>query len=235
MTIHLIAEGGMVTPLSPNQANPPIYTVTPALYSYYTSAPYPNAAAQTAITQACPTFTAGSCYVTYVPEGRTRFYRDWLAGFRFRFYYPADTNTANADSRKYLFPSTATIAVGENEYVTAGHLHGLVLHAGGRVLVPAPYSSKLAGFLYVYGSVDMNINGKNQNSPQFLLQTAATTVTAASTGVATIAVPDQNRDRYRFGVALDLGKLISLVVNPNSGSGSAESGNNATPASTAGK
>jgi len=216
-TLHVIAEGGALTPLSPSQASPTIYTVTQSLYSYYTSTNPPSAAASSAITAACgATFsTTTPCYVAYLPEGRTRFYRDWDAGFRFRFY-DEGSDASGKGTGAYMFPSSATISVGQNEYVTGGEMRGLVLHAGGTLLVPAPQSSSLAGFLYVYGAVDLNLNGKNQNSQQFLLQTAPSTVTASSSSVAVVPVASQTRDRYRFGIAIDLGKLVSLLSKTSS-------------------
>jgi hypothetical protein len=216
MSLHLVTESGVITPLSPSQANPTIYTMTQQLYSYYTGANPPSPAADTAVTAACgATFsTTTPCYIAYLPQGRTRFYRSWDGGLRLRFY---DQGSPDSNGNPtYLFPSAISITAGQNEYVTGGEMRGFVLHAGGTLLVPAPAASSLAGFLYVYGAIDLNLNGKNQNSQEFLLQQAGSSanVTTASSSVAVVSVASQIRDRYRFGVALDVAKLITILTKP---------------------
>jgi hypothetical protein len=207
-TLHLIAEGGVLTPLSPSQVDPTVYQVSQALYNYYVTDGGSNAAL---IQGVCgSTFaTATPCYVAYVPEGRTRFYRSWAAGFRYRSYEQASDASGNLN--QYMFPSSATITIGQNEYVSGGEMRGLVLHAGGTLTVPTTMAPSLSGVLFVYGAIDLNLNGKNQNSEQFLLQTATSTVIATNSTVAAIPVGAQNRDRYRFGLALDVTRLVALL------------------------
>ena len=102
-SLHFIAEGGIITPLSPNQSNPTPYQVNQALYNYYNN---PNATgiaaiAYQAILTACgATFsTTTPCYVAYIPQDRSRFYRNWAAGLRYRDYWPQSSS-----SKSYFFP-----------------------------------------------------------------------------------------------------------------------------------
>jgi hypothetical protein len=210
-SIHLIAGGGIITPLSPSQANPTPYQVDQALYNYYNNASATGiaAVAYQAITTACgSTFSATTpCYVAYVPQDRSRFYRNWSTGLTYREY------TSNGNG--YFFPNYLTLSVGQNEYVTAGMMRGFVLHAGGTFLMPGVQASKLAGALWLYGAIDMDLTHTDQSTQQFLLQTAPSTVTATGASVAVIPVAAQNRDRYRFGVALDISKLVSMLTAKN--------------------
>lgn len=205
-----IANGGVITPLSPTQANPTVYVVNQALYNYYNSGAQNVPATSTAaINAACGTSFSSTtpCYIAYVPQDRSRFFRSWSGGFEYKRYLPGSTSDGS-----YLFPTTTSITFGQNEYVTGGAMHGFVLHASSLMAVPAPLASSLAGFLYVYGAIDMGVGGgKTISQPQFLLQTAGSTITPSSNNVANIVVGQPNRDRYRFGIALDLGKLYSLA------------------------
>ena len=104
-----------------------------------------------------------------------------------------------------------TLSVGQNEYVTAGVMRGFVLHAGGTFLVPGTTGTSLSGALWLYGAIDMNLTRADQSTQQFLLQSASSTVTATSASVAVVPVAAQNRDRYRFGIALDVSKLVTIL------------------------
>ena len=216
-TVHFIAEGGVITPLSPNQANPTVYVVSPALYAYYksnVSATGLLGTASTEVTNACNgttvagTSNGGNCYIAYLPQDRTRFYRQWDAGFRLRWYY----HSSDTDQH-FLFPDSVTATFGQNEYVTRGQLRNFVLHLAGAASLPPNLGGSLAGLLYAYGTLDLNVNGQNQNGQEFLLNAADASVTTSSPNVANVTVQTPYRDRYQFGVALDLAKLVSLMKN----------------------
>lgn len=200
---------GAITPLSSAPSSPTIYIVSQAIYNYYTSASSVSPAAQAAITTACGTSYSSTtpCYVAFLPQDRTRFFRDWSGGFKLKNYY------YDASSDAFGFPGITTITFGQNEYVTGGAMSGFVAHVGTVQPVIGPVAKSFAGYLYVFGSMDMVVarNLASRNAPQFSLSTAPSSVTAGQSDVAQIQVAQPNRDRYQFGVELDLVKLISVL------------------------
>jgi hypothetical protein len=203
-----VLDGGVITPLSVSQANPTIYVVNQAIYSYYTTPPVPNQTANTAITTACGTSFSSTtpCYLVYIPQDRTRFFRNYAGGLSFKKYY------YNSADDSYGFPGYATVTFGQNEYVSGGRLQGVIMHVASSWPLPSTLSPKWGGSIYVYGAIDTNLKGKNTSAQQFLLQTAGSTITTTSNGVAVIPVPQADRDRYRFGVGVDVVKLISILT-----------------------
>lgn len=222
-TTSAIVDGGFITPISASQTDvtPTVYVANKALFDYYTTAPVPSAAASKAITDACVVPASGSfptCYVAYIPQDRTRFFRNYAAGFTFKRYrYQGNdnlkTNYPGAD--KFDFPGTATIKIGQNEYVTKGQARGLVLHGDVFWPIPGILGGKWQGTLYVFGQIDTHLS-KNESSQQFILPTAGSAITRTSPNLAIIPVQQPDRDRYRFGVAIDLTTLIKAIgsVNP---------------------
>lgn len=217
----LIAGAGVITPLSNSQATPTVYIASPALQNYYqmqaTSDPssvnIQNAAAITAACSAPP--TSGTlppatpiCYIAQYPEVRSRFFRNYAAGLRFKRYY------FNSIDNKYIFPANFDITLGQNDYVTGGELHRLVLHFGGSTPLPPSTSYSFLNGIYVYAYMDMELSRSNIPASQFILNQAPSTVTASSTGVASILVGQPDRDRYRFGIAYDLTTLLSKLNSP---------------------
>jgi hypothetical protein len=208
------ANAGFISPLSTMQANPTIYVVSQAIYNYYTTAASTNAltaAANAAIVGACgSTFDSTKpCYLANLPQDRTRFFRDYALGFVYKKYYYNGGSTKDNDS--FLFPGIASVSIGQNEYVTRGQLRGFVLHADATWPLPSTLSGRFAGGVYVFGSVDTNVSDRNASTQQFLLPTAGSTITLTSSNVAQIPVAQANRDRYRFGITVDLVKLITAV------------------------
>jgi hypothetical protein len=203
-----VLNAGIITPLSQSQANSTIYIVSQQLYNYYTTASTSDPVAMTAIQTACgSSFDASTpCYVAYLPQDRTRFYRNYAAGLTYKKYYYNGGATKDDDS--FGFPGIATLTIGQNEYVTRGQLRGLVLHAGASWPLAGNLPvGKWAGAIYAYGAIDMNLSGKNQNTQEYLLQTAGSSVTLASDRLAAFSVKQQDRDRYRFGIGVDVLKL----------------------------
>ena len=205
-----VLNAGVITPLSQSQANPTIYIVSQQLYNSYTAASTSDTVAMTAIQAACgSSFDASTpCYVAYLPQDRTRFYRNYAGGVTYKKYYYNGGATKDDDS--FGFPGIATLTIGQNEYVTRGQLRGLVLHAGASWPLAGNLPvGKWAGAVYTYGAIDMNLNGKNQNTQEYLLQTAGSSVTLASNRLAAFSVKQQDRDRYRFGIGVDILKLFN--------------------------
>ena len=214
LTLSLIAGGGFITPLSENQASPTIYVTSTQAMNYWTGQlGTPQAGNAKAVVDACnyamtqkpPT----PCYLAYIPESRSRFYRNWQAGFRVKDYY------FNRWNDSYDFPGSLDVTVGQNEYVTGGVMSGFVVHLGGQTPI-----HELPG-VRIFGSVDL-VASKNQLSNTFALQTAPNTVMITDQSVAQLFVQQPNRDRYRFGFGLD---LVTLIKKLNSGAAAATPSN----------
>jgi hypothetical protein len=196
----LIASAGVITPLSASEAAPPVYDITSQVYQYLQKN-LSNLPGSSAVPTTCQPGTTGSsqCYVSFIPADRSHFYRNYSAGFRFKFY-PGDY-----DDNEYRFPGKADFTIGQNEYVTGGRMSRWVVHTG--AVMPVP---KLDGW-YIFGSTDTEFTKNGQESTQLLLVTAPPTagLTYSSPNVYGVTVPEPNRDRYSIGFAVDLGHLYS--------------------------
>lgn len=217
-TASVIIDGGFVTPVSASQTSttPVVYVANKAIYDYYTHSPVVSAIAAKAITDACPIPNSGAlptCYVSYIPQDRTRFFRNYAAGIAFKRYrYQGADNLGKpyAEEDKFEYPGTATITIGQDEYVTKGQARGLVLHGDVFWPIPSVLKGNWQGTLYVFGQVDAHLRG-NESSQQFLLETAGSAIQRTASTVAIIPVQQPDRDRYRFGVAIDLTTLIRVI------------------------
>jgi hypothetical protein len=192
----ILFSGGFISSLSASQANPAVYYATNQIVND------PNIPPTTPFASSC-SYTSGTppCYFAFIPTDRTRFYRHYEAGFRFRTYGEDFVNHV------LRFPGIMDLTVGQNEYVTGGQLHGVVVHFGGFLPIPIP---KVEG-IYAFGSIDAEINGPTGSGQQLLLEPVPSTanVTYLSPSVYSISVSQPNRDRYRFGVGIDLYHLIT--------------------------
>jgi hypothetical protein len=117
----------------------------------------------------------------------------------------------NDGNHKYDFPSLLDLTFGQNEYVTGGSMRGFVVHVGG--------STPIAHFpgVYLSGSADLVV-ARSQNGPNFLLQSAPSTVTINDASVAQLYVQQPNRDRYRVGIGLDIITVLSKLHNSSDSS-----------------
>jgi hypothetical protein len=199
LTGSLVADFGALTPLSASQANPPVYSLTNQILQQYAGQIQGNNVAGCAYTTTAPT-----CYVAFIPQDRTHFYRHYEAGFRVRLY-----EKAASGGNTYIFPGNLDMLIGQNEYVTKGKLSGFVLHFGGVIPVPkAPY-------IYGFGAMDTTLSGESlQNDAQQLILDPApssSNLTYLSPSVYTIAVGQPKRDRYRLGFGVDIIHLIQAV------------------------
>jgi hypothetical protein len=210
-TVAFLIDGGIISPLSVTQANPVVYGVTQEIYNYYTGTASTNALgsqAAASIISACGKVfdSTKSCYLAYIPQDRTRFFRNYSAGLVIKKYYYKGGNTKPEDD--WTFPGMVSATFGQNEYVTRGQLRGYVLHIEGSWPLPGTLGGKLAGGFYAFGAIDTNVSDQNSSTQQFILPTAGSTVNLTSPGVAIIPVAQPNRDRYRFGLAVDIVKLV---------------------------
>jgi hypothetical protein len=206
VSTSFLLSGGFNSPLSASQANAPVFYATSQIQNAFPS--YFPSNTPTSPCAFNTTKNTWPCYVAFIPEDRTRFYRNYEAGLRLKLY------GEDFEHNMLLFPGIIDLTVGQNEYVTGGRLDGAVLHLGGVVPIPIP---KVDG-IFAFGAMDSEVNGpltscgKMQgNCSQLLLSPVPSTanVTYLSPGVYDVTVPQPNRDRYRFGIGIDLYHLFT--------------------------
>jgi hypothetical protein len=195
-TVSAVVSGGALTPLSALQSNPPVYYATTQIQQMF---PQTNFAASCKYAQGA----TPPCYVAFVPQDRTRFYRHYEGGFRLKIY-PADYSDKTNNNLR--FPGIVDVTWGQNEYVTGGKFQGVVMHIGGSL--PIPY---LDG-AYAFGALDLGLSNA-VTGPQLLLLPAPSSagLTFQSPSVYTITAAQPNRDRYSFGLGLDMYHLIAKL------------------------
>ena len=206
-TFSLVAGGGAITPLSADQATQAIsvYNATSPVQDFYSGGAThlgQYAANADAFKTACFTTATPaapqSCYVAFVPEDRSRFYRNYMGGFRLKYYY-RDVPSAN---KQNYYPATFDATFGQNEFVTGGRLGGVVFHGSGFFRVP--------GYpVYLFGSMDLGLKGRGDTpGPPLQLAPSSVTYSATSANIVTVVVPPPNRDRYSLGIAVDLATIF---------------------------
>jgi hypothetical protein len=204
--LSFIVGGGAITPLSTQQIQQSnqTYLVSPDVQQFYTSGAYAKYLSQFQST--CPSSDtpagttpadAGSsaCYVAFYPQDRSRFLRNYSFGFRTKVPVP--------DDMQPTFPFTFDTTVGQNEYVTGGMMRGWVLHIASAT--PLPYATGL----FLFGGMDFGVTGHGDKpGPLLFPTTSATTPAPAAGNTIDIVVPQPNRDRYIFGVGVDIAGVI---------------------------
>jgi hypothetical protein len=97
--------------------------------------------------------------------------------------------------------------VGQNEYVTGGKLHQVVVHIGATLPVTS------VDGLYAFGAVDMGLSNTNGNGAQLILSPVPTSLNLTYTSPSVFVIPTQqpNRDRYNFGVGFDFYHLFQMI------------------------
>ena len=212
-TLSFIAGGGAITPLSVNQVQSAVYNITQPIYNCFNQVnfgppcnaanaggfPNPNGLPSNCNPSTNPN-PSNPCYVAFVPEGRSRFFRHYEGGFRLKLY--AHDYSEDSSNPQLRFPGIIDLTVGQNEYVTGGIFHGPVVHIGGSLPVP-----RLDGW-YAFGSGDFALQ-KNISEPQILFTQAGGNITLATANVFVVPTPQPNRDRYMLGVGIDLYHLIA--------------------------
>ena len=142
----------------------------------------------------------GKTNVAFVTPDRDRFFRQYYGGFRLKTFF---------DNKELEnFPATFDITFGQNEAIT-NSLTGVILRLDGST----PFSLPGADFLYLFGSVNMKLGKKfNESIPPFFLE-PATGVSLSDNDTAVISIDrspfqTRNRDIFRIGVGINLFKLF---------------------------
>ncbi len=220
ITLSALLSFGAITPFSASQANPAVYNLTSQIIQQYpqnpgsgfTYAPGCNPLPSTTSSSTSTSASSTSCYVSFLPTDRTHFYRNYAGGVRLKMY-GGDYNHG-----KYRFPAIGDLTFGQNEYVSGGQLRHFVLHFGGVLPVP-----QVDG-LYIFGSMDTELNKTGRDNPQLILtaatSTSTTPITYTSPSVTDIPVSQPNRDRYQIGFGVDLFHIIDILKKKSSSSSS---------------
>lgn len=185
-SLSFIAAGGAITPLSSDKG---------ALFFKVPTETEPqNAAFFKAFPEA-----AGKKNIAFVASERNRFFRHYYAGFRLKTFFD--------DKEIKYVPAMFDVTFGQNEAIT-NRLQGIVMRLDGST----PFPVSKAGFLYLFGSVNMRLGRSKETVPAFFLDPVTnTTLTSADTIVLPLdRAPFQTRDRdvFRFGVGVDVFKLF---------------------------
>jgi hypothetical protein len=144
-----------------------------------------------------------------VPKQRSRFFRRYYAGFRFKNYYFTDKEEGECDKPKPKecsalydqFPGIVDIGVGQDESVTGGHLSRWVFRLDGAFAIPYAH-----GF-YAYTTL---LTALKKNQSRLPLIAASTTKAITDPSVFITSVDPPNRDSYRVGLGYDLVQLLKL-------------------------
>ena len=154
--------------------------------------------------------------VAFVPPDRTRFFKQYYAGFRLKsYYYGLDdswtglckqqaTSDATSETKpKFceIFPGTVDVMVGQNAAVSGGNLHGLIL----RTEVFYPLWFNPAFHLFFTGLLHMDRHHEVASELPVVLDPATGTIDP--TKVQSVPLGTINRDFYRVGMGIDLVKL----------------------------
>lgn len=198
ITISVIGSGGAITPLSPSQANPPVYVVNNSVYSQYGPSGTDVTSNSSKLPASCDPGAATpiTCYVSFVPIDRNRFYRHYEGGLRLKMY------GRDFGDNKYRAPAVADLSVGGNEYVTGGQFKHPVLHFGGWVPIPK------VDAVYIFGSMDVAMARNDDHQPLILVPSTAGKP-YSDPSVHQIYTEQPDRDRYMFGFGIDLYHLIA--------------------------
>ena len=157
---------------------------------------------------------AGTQFIAVEERNKDRFYRDFYLGFRlktFNYGFSDCSLDASEDSAagtsgesehvcpqiKNQFPGTYEVAWGQDDSINGQTLTGGVVRIRG--FYPLPFYSAV----HLFGGVNLSLKHKTfVNGAEFVL--APGNITPTSTGVFQAAVNPPARDRYQFGVGIDL-------------------------------
>jgi hypothetical protein len=189
-TMSLIASYGMSTPFHPQDAvsifeKPAEQSSSWAQFAQQ----YPGAAADQ--------YQA----IAFVAQDRSRFFRQYYGGLRFESHY-LDASGQN----ELRPPGSIDIVTGQNEAVTAGSLHGLVLRVD--AYYPLPFQK--GSFVYLYATGMFNAFGRQPPQNSLVLEPSVGR-TVYDPDVFVAPMPPSNRDFYRIGVGIDFLQMIKTL------------------------
>ena len=154
-----------------------------------------------------------SQFVGFVSPDRDNFLRQYLLGLRLTTRYVDKDTLAPLISP----PAMLGISVGQNEVVTGGKLHGVVLRT--EAFYPLPFFNRsedrkgMLGAIYLFGTAQLHVGNKlNQVDPVILKPRPD--INAFDPGVTIVSSPN-NRDVYHLGIGIDLVHAINTLTHPS--------------------
>jgi hypothetical protein len=206
MGLSFVVGAGATTPFAADKT-----TVT-TKHNDSLDAAFPDLAA--AIKTKFPNGPPAGFNVALVTPERSRFFRRYYLGLRFKTYHfnpdiqetQSDCDLDQDGRSKHgcdipydVFPGIADLTVGQDEAITAGHLSRWVLRLD--VIYPLSF---LPGF-HAFGSLNTAFQ-KNQTT--LPIKAEDPSQPASDTNTVRFPVPLQNRDLFRVGVGVDLIQLL---------------------------
>jgi hypothetical protein len=230
-TVSLLLGFGVVSPINPvNGAQE--YGLSQNLYNQFVASAQPTSATSSTNLESlypslwgalncsyaspapsgCPATKATT--VAFVLPSRSRFYRNYFAGFRLWF---DPRNNGNS------FPGRFDITAGQDETVTAARFHGVVLSLFG------DYPIDSNGLVRAFGSVHMRI-ARNVNNVTLDMVPVANFVDPTTSTVVVQQTKPLDQDYFRIGLGFDISQAWSALTKAKSSASSSSATPKTAPA-----
>jgi hypothetical protein len=154
------------------------------------------------------TLPEGTEFIAFADPERDSFFRQWYAGLRLKTHYFRKASNGRLDIINRP-GGMFDIGVGQNEAVTGGRLHGMVMRFDG--FYPLPVSNR--SILYLYGNAYINLRRHANITDPLILATAPSDVTVPAANVFVVPNPPSSRDLYRIGIGVNLIELFRGSFN----------------------
>lgn len=210
---------GFTTPFSALSSNPTVFTL-PALSSPPLSSDprihFSNSKMIDPMTGLAVPIPASFTDIAFVNLDRSRFFRKWYTGLRFKTYHFSDRAAGQCDpdfdrpceALHNSFPGVIDLTTGQDEQATGGHLSNWVIRID--AIYPLPF---IPG-ANVFGSVVSALHKNNVSSPLILMPDLTTPITNPSVFVVPVGQPF--RDTFRIGVGFDLIQILKKAAGNGS-------------------
>lgn len=190
-SLSLIAGLGFITPSTPSE-DVPVFEIPKNLAS--------NPKLQKVLDDLG--VPKGQTYIAFPRNDRDRFFRQYYGGIRVQTFF---FNRHNVPLQR--FPGQFDLTIGQNEYVTGGHLRRPVVRFDG--YFPLPFDK--VEFINLFGTAILNPNRATESTPLILTEAKDKVFTNAD--VYLIPTAQFSRDYYRFGVGFDFVSFMKKVMN----------------------
>jgi hypothetical protein len=209
--VALVGGLGFTTPFSPPDKSTQEFTINSTILKQF-----PNAGnVQAGATCTPPATTCPASIIAFVDEDRTRFFRRYYTGFRFKTYFFSDRVKGECDDPRRgesceglinLFPGIVDITAGKDEAVTGGKLRNWVFRLD--AVYPLPFIPSL----HIFGGANV-VFARNTTMPPLVLEPPAKFLPFSDPNIFVQQVAPPNRDTYRIGLGVDLLEVIRSKLN----------------------
>jgi hypothetical protein len=218
--VSLIVGGGALTPFNSITTAPEFGLSSNLAQQFNQNVSLPSLYPDLALALCNYGFTSTNCpgtppttkptTVAFVFPNRSRLYRGFYGGLRFRFFYFTGNcagRSQSADCKAMdTYPGTFDLRFGEDESVTGGHLMPLVVTLTGSFPVPGT-----KGAVRLFGSSYIRAY-RNQNTLALVLVPSSNFTSLDNAAVVVQPIPRSDQDYFRLGVGLDLFPLLSKLA-----------------------